>query len=98
MQAWLCHRTGAFYLIGDVIGLWRVEDSVETKASLRRQFVLLPEDSIKLTMDFIMVCLVLITVIETPIVVGFALPDTVGGTIFDSVSDCIFFLDMVCCA
>ena len=80
---------------GDKIGIWEVVEDVETASMLRDSWSLLPHDPIKLFMDVLMLVLVLITVVQVPIVIGFSLADTTAGTVFDTVMDCAFAMDMV---
>lgn len=53
------------------------------------------DDHFRVFMDVVMVTLVLLTVIEVPIVIGFSLNDSFGLSLMDNIVDCMFAFDMV---
>lgn len=80
---------------GDIVGVRKVFQDVESRADLRKRFIVLPDDPLKLIVDLMLVIMVLITVVEVPVVIGFNLADSMVSTVLDSMIDCSFALDML---
>ena len=80
--------------VGSRVGVRVVEEGVDTISSLRRRFILHPDDPVR-AMDDLLLCLcVLLSVVEVPLAVGFSL-DFPALTVFEIVTDCVFLLDIV---
>jgi len=70
-------------------------ECIESEASLRSRFILHAGDIIRVRYDMLMAVLILVTLVEVPLVIGFAVDESFGLTFFDSLVDAAFLVDLV---
>lgn len=71
------------------------EEAIESEMSLRRRLVLHPGDPYRVRYDMLMAMLILVTLIEVPFVIGFAVEESTGLTVFDGLIDAVFLIDLI---
>jgi hypothetical protein len=79
---------------GHVMGARVVEEGVDTISSLRRRFILHPDDPLRAANDTLLCLCVLLSVIEVPLAVGFSL-DMAGLVAFETAANVVFLFDIV---
>jgi CRP-like cAMP-binding protein len=70
-------------------------ETIETEETVRSRCVLHPNDPIRLFFDMLMAILILVTLVEVPFIIGFAVEESVGLSAFDWSVDCIFVVDLL---
>ncbi|KAA0160673.1 hypothetical protein FNF28_05372 [Cafeteria roenbergensis] len=71
------------------------EEAIESESSLRKRLVLHPGDPYRVRYDMLMAMLILVTLIEVPLVIGFAVEESTGLTVFDALIDAVFLIDLI---